>query len=227
VEECHADHSNGLITETPMSSRDALGIDDAAELRNVIGAPNPGSVNKEMPCLDELCRRFIALSPILFVSTVGADGQADVSPRGDMPGFVRILDDRTIAIPDRPGNRRIDTMSNILANPGGSVGLIFLVPGVDEVMRTSGRATISKEPELLATMAVDGKQPKLAIVISLDEVFFHCGKALKRAGLWDPERQVDRAAFPSYAQVIHKRRPHEPLEKIEKFIADNYRDELY
>jgi len=180
-----------------------------------------------MPGLDEVCRQFLTLSPILFVSTVGADGRADVSPRGDVPGFVKILDDRTIAIPDRPGNRRIDTMSNILANPDGSVGLIFLVPGVDEVMRASGRASISREPALLATMAVHGKQPKLAIVISIDEVFFHCGKALKRAGLWDPARQVERAAFPSYAQVIHKRRPQEPLERIEKFIADNYRDELY
>jgi hypothetical protein len=213
--------------ETPMPSRDAHGIDDAAELRNVIGAPNPGSVNKEMPCLDELCRRFIALSPILFVSTVGVDGRADVSPRGDVPGFVRVLNDRDIAIPDRPGNRRVDTMSNILSNPGASVGLIVLVPGVDEVMRASGRATISRDPTLLAEMTVNGKEPKLAIVISLDEVFFHCGKALKRAGLWDPARRVDRTAFPSYAEVIRKRRPHEPLEKIEKFIADNYREELY
>jgi hypothetical protein len=210
-----------------MQNRSSHGIDDAAALRSVVGPTNPGSVNKEMPGLDEVCRQFLTLSPILFVSTVGADGRADVSPRGDVPGFVKILDDRTIAIPDRPGNRRIDTMSNILANPDGSVGLIFLVPGVDEVMRASGRASISRDPVLLATMAVDRKQPKLAIVISLDEVFFHCGKALKRAGLWDPARQVDRAAFPSYAQVIHKRRPQEPLERIEKFIADNYRDELY
>jgi PPOX class probable FMN-dependent enzyme len=210
-----------------MSNRNAHGIADSVELRDVIGAPNPGSLNKEMSCLDELCRRFIALSPILFVSTVGADGRADISPRGDVPGFARILDDRTIAIPDRPGNRRVDTMSNILANPSDSVGLVFLVPGVDEVMRASGRATISRDPALLAAMAVEGKKPKLAIVISLDEVFFHCGKALKRAGLWDPTRRIDQASFPSYAQVIHKRRPHEPLEKIEKFIADNYRDELY
>lgn len=210
-----------------MPGRDAHGIDGAAELRSVVGAPNPGSVNKEMPCLDKQCRRFIELSPILFITTVGADGRADVSPRGDVPGFVRIVDDRTIAIPDRPGNRRVDTMSNILASPGSSVGLIFLVPGVDEVMRASGRANISRDPALLAAMAVKDKQPKLVIVISLDEVFFHCGKALKRAGLWDPARQVDRDAFPSYAQIIHMRRPHEPLEKIEKFIADNYRDELY
>src|SRR6185295_12543113 len=109
-----------------MQNRSSHGIDDAAALRSVVGPTNPGSVNKEMPGLDEVCRQFLTLSPILFVSTVGADGRADVSPRGDVPGFVKILDDRTIAIPDRPGNRRIDTMSNILANPDGSVGLIFL-----------------------------------------------------------------------------------------------------
>jgi hypothetical protein len=210
-----------------MLNRDANEVVETSELRNLIGVPNPGSVNKEMAALDELCRRFIALSPILFISTVGADGRADVSPRGDKPGFVQILDDQTIAIPDRPGNRRVDTMSNILGNPGSSVGLIFLVPGVDEVMRASGHANITRDPALLARMANDGKHPKLAIVISLDEVFFHCGKALKRAGLWNPASQIDRAAFPSYAQVIHQRRPHEPLESIEKFIADNYRNELY
>lgn len=210
-----------------MTSRHTHRIGDATELRSIVGAPNPGSVNKEMPRLDELCRRFLSLSPILFMSTVGADGKADVSPRGDLPGFIKILDDQTIAIPDRPGNRRIDTMSNILDNPGGSVGLIFLVPGIDELVRASGRATISSDPALLDEMAVNGKRPKLAIVITLDEVFFHCGKALKRAGLWNPSRQVDRQVFPSYAQVIHARRPHEPLEKIEQFIADNYANELY
>jgi predicted pyridoxine 5'-phosphate oxidase superfamily flavin-nucleotide-binding protein len=118
-------------------------------------------------------------------------------------------------------------LAGLLADPGGSVGLTFLVPGVNEVMRASGRATISKDPKLLAGMAVGGKRPKLAIVVALDEVFFHCGKAHKRAGLWDPAREVDRTDFPSCAQVIHKRRPHEPLGKIEKFIADNYRNELY
>src|SRR5262249_59566601 len=106
----------------------------------------------------------------------GADGRADVSPRGDVPGFVRVLDDRTIAIPDRPGNRRVDTMSNILANPSSSVGLIFLVPGVDEVMRASGRAPVSRDPALLTAMAVDGKRPKPEIDISIYAVYFHCGR---------------------------------------------------
>jgi PPOX class probable FMN-dependent enzyme len=203
-------------------------VADPVALRTLVGAPNPGSVNKEMPHLDELCRQFLSMSTILFISSTGADGKADVSPRGDQPGFIKVLDERTIAIPDRPGNRRVDTMSNILGNPRGSVGLIFLVPGVEEVMRASGRATVSSDPTLLAQMAVNGKVPKLAIVIALDEVYFHCGKALKRAGLWDPATQIDRKGFPSYAELIHKqRRPDEPLEKIEKFVADNYKNELY
>ena len=155
-----------LAASRSSGRRSANAIDDTAELRNIVGAPNPGSVNKEMPGLDELSRRFIALSPILFVSTVGVDGRADVSPRGDVPGFVKVLDDGTIALPDRPGNRRVDTMSNIGGNPSGSVGLMFLVPGIDEVMRASGCATISRDPKLLGEMAVNGKQLKLAIVIA-------------------------------------------------------------
>jgi uncharacterized protein len=214
-------------TEAAMMSRYPHQVSDTTELRAIVGKPNSGSVNKEMPRLDELARQFLSLSPIAFLSTVGSDGKADVSPRGDLPGFIKILDDRTIAIPDRPGNRRTDTMSNILNKPEVSVGLIFLVPGIDEVMRASGRATISNDPVLLTEMAVSGKQPKLAIVITIEEVFFHCGKALRRADLWNPARRVDRQAFPSYAQVIHKRRPDEPLEKIEKFVADNYANELY
>src|SRR5690242_1448307 len=160
---------------------DPNGITDLALLRGLVGAPNPGSVNKETAGLDEVSRQFLSMSTIVFISSVGADGRADVSPRGDVPGFVRILDDRTIAIPDRPGNRRVDTMSNILGNPSGPVGLVFLVPGVDEVLRASGRARVSRDPKLTSEMAVNGKAPKLTIVISLDEVFFHCGKALKRA----------------------------------------------
>jgi uncharacterized protein len=201
---------------------------DQPALRALVGDPIGTAANKEMPRLDEPCRRFLSMSTILFISSVGPDGKADVSPRGDPPGFIKIMDERTIAIPDRPGNRRVDTMSNILGNPGSSVGLIFLVPGVDEVMRASGRATVSDDPTLLSEMAVDGKTPKLAVVISLDEVFFHCGKALKRARLWDPAMRIDRKTFPSMAELIHEqRRPEQPLEQIEAFVADNYKNELY
>ena len=203
-------------------------LTDKSKLRSVIGEPLPVVVGKEMPRLDDLCRRYLALSTILFISSVGRDGKADVSPRGDPPGFIKVLDERTIAIPDRPGNRRVDTMANIIENPDNSVGLIFLVPGVDEVMRASGRASVVDEPTLLADMAVNGKVPKLAIVIELDEVFFHCGKALKRARLWDPSMRIDRKSFPSMAELIHQqRRPDKPVEILEEFIANNYKNELY
>lgn len=203
-------------------------ITEKTELRGIIGDPLPLAAEKEMPRLDEHCRRFIGLATIVFVSSVGADGRADVSPRGDPPGFIEVLGDFTIALPDRPGNRRVDTMSNIVTNPEASLGLIFLVPGVEEVLRASGRAKISKDPALLASMTMHGKQPKLAIVIELDEVFFHCGKALKRARLWDPAAQIERKSFPSMAELIHEqRRPNKSLENIEIFIADNYNNELY
>jgi PPOX class probable FMN-dependent enzyme len=203
-------------------------LTDQRTLRTFVGDPLGTAANKEMLHLDEPSRRFLSMSTILFISTVGADGKADVSPRGDPPGFIKVLDERTIAIPDRPGNRRVDTMSNILGNPGSSVGLIFLVPGVDEVMRASGRASVSNDSTLLAEMAVNGKAPKLAVVIMLDEVFFHCGKALKRARLWDPAMRIDRKTFPSMAELIQEqRRLAQPLEQIEAFIAENYKNELY
>jgi uncharacterized protein len=207
---------------------DSHRVTDQQALRSFVGDPIANAADKEMPQLDEICRRYLSLSTILFISTVGADGKADVSPRGDPPGFVKILDERTIAIPDRPGNRRVDTMSNILGNPNASVGLIFLVPGVDEVLRASGRASVSNDATLLAQMAVNGKPPKLAIVIALDEVFFHCGKALKRARLWDPAMRIERSTFPSLAEIVHvQRKPDVPLEKLEKSISDNYKNELY
>ena len=161
--------NSGLAAGTPrMPAHDAGGmavssendarVVDPTALRIVVGPPNPGSVNKEMPCLDETCRQFLSMSTILFISTVGPDGKADVSPRGDSPGAVKVLNDRTIAIPDRPGNRRADTMSNILGNPGGSVGLIFLVPGVDEVLRVRPRDHI----ELPCATDLHGRERKTA-----------------------------------------------------------------
>lgn len=203
-------------------------VGTVSDLRDRVGPALEVAANKEMPRLDAHCRHFMSLAPILFISTTGADGRADVSPRGDPPGFVKILDDRTILLPDRPGNRRVDTMSNILGNPGSSVGLIFLVPGVDEVLRASGRASVSSDQALLQIMAVDGKVPKLAVKIVLDEVFFHCGKALKRARIWDPSMKIDRKSFPSMGQLIHdQRKPDRPVEALDAFVENNYRTELY
>ena len=138
-----------------MSDQAPTTVTAEATLREIIGPKMPLAIEKEMPRLDHHCRNFIALSPFLCIGTMGPDGKADVSPRGDPPGFVKVLDDRTILIPDRPGNRRVDSMTNITANP--SVGIIFLVPGMEETLRLNGRATIVRDPALLADMAV-GRQ---------------------------------------------------------------------
>ena len=199
---------------------------DATELRAVIGEPIPEIAEKEMPALDEHCRHFISLSPFLCLGTSGADGRHDVSPRGDPPGFVQVLDDKTLLIPERPGNRRADSMSNILVNP--SVGIIFFLPGVDETLRVNGRASVVRDAERLAAMVVNGKVPKLAIRIDIDQVFFHCAKALKRSKLWHPDTPIERTDFPSYGRIVRdQRRPDEAVGDVEDLIEKNYREELY
>ncbi len=201
-------------------------VSDRADLRQRMGEPVAHVATKEMPSLDEHCRHFISLSPFLCLGTMDADGKADVSPRGDPPGFVTVLDDRTILIPDRPGNRRADSMRTILANP--SVGLLFLVPGVEETLRLNGRASVVEDAALLAGMAVRGKAPKLAIRVDIEEVFFHCAKALMRSRLWDPDSRIERGDFPRYGEIIRdQRKPGEDADEIEARIQESYRTELY
>lgn len=208
--------------------KDSPGTLDTPEaLRAHVGPAMGLAADKVMKRLDPHARRFIALSPFLCLGTSSADGRADVSPRGDAPGFVQTPDDRTLLIPDRPGNRRVDSMANIAENP--SVGLIFLVPGIDETLRVNGRASLTADPAILAGMAVEGRTPRQAIRVEIAEVFFHCGKALKRARLWDPATRVERSAFPSLARIIMdtQRPPDLTLETTEALIEDNYRNELY
>lgn len=201
-------------------------LSDRAALRQRMGEPVAHVATKEMPCLDEHCRHFISLSPFLCLGTMDADAKADVSPRGDPPGFVTVLDERTILIPDRPGNRRADSMQNILANP--SVGLLFLVPGVEETLRLNGRASIVEDPALLAAMAVRGKAPKLAIRVEIEEVYFHCAKALMRSRLWDPATRIERGDFPRYGEIIrNQRKPDEDADEIEARLQESYKTDLY
>lgn len=201
-------------------------LTDAAALKARVGEPKPQIAKKEMPALDGHCRRFIALSPFLCLGTQSASGHADVSPRGDPPGFVKVLDERTLLIPDRPGNRRVDSMKNILEN--GRVGLLFLVPGIEETLRVNGRATIVEDEALLAPLAVEGRRPRIAIRVAIDEVFFHCAKALKRSRLWDPERHLDRGDFPRYGEIIRDERdPEGDADAIEAELQENYRTQLY
>ncbi len=175
--------------------------------------------------LDDHCRNFIALSPFLCLGTQSSQG-ADVTPRGDAPGFVKILDDTTLALPDWPGNNRLDSLENILENP--QVGLLFFVPGVDETLRLNGSARITTDPAVLALWNVQGKQPKSALLITLHEAFLHCAKALMRSHLWDETYKVNREVLPSYGRMLKDQIDvADSAEQIEKMVAEGYRDRLY
>ncbi len=170
------------------------------ELRELFGEPSEVALKKEKPALNETMRAFIAASPFVVLATSSPDGRCDVSPKGDRAGFVAVLDDATLAIPDRPGNRRLDSLQNILANP--HVGLLFLIPGMDETLRVNGSAEIVLDDDLLDRFAVDGKRPLLAIVVHVEETFLHCARSFLRAHLWDPGRFMPRAEMPSLARMI-------------------------
>jgi len=197
------------------------------ELRQVLGHPNELSLGKEIHALDEHCRNFIARSPFLLIGTANADGKGDVSPKGDPAGFVQVLDDHTLVIPDRPGNRRADSLVNLLENP--QVGLLFMVPGVEETLRINGTATIVRDEELLGRMTVQGKQPLLGIVVEVREAFLHCAKAFKRSHLWDAESQITRSELPSLAEMVldHTNDQSCTLEELEEHIEVANRTTMY
>src|SRR5262245_9391096 len=173
------------------------------ELREIVDAPPPGArtLLKERATLDAHSRAFIALSPILLMATSAADGRCDVSPKGDAPGFVQVLDDRRLVIPDRPGNKRFDGMKNLLTNP--HIGLIFMVPGRQETLRVNGRAWITQDRDLLQRSAANGKVPLLAIGVEVEQSFMHCPKAFLRSQLWKHEEWPSPDALPSMACVLH------------------------
>jgi PPOX class probable FMN-dependent enzyme len=198
-----------------------------AELRRLIGEPSELVVRKQLDALDGHCRAFIALSPFALISSADAAGNCDVSPRGDAPGFALVLDDRTLAIPERPGNRRADTLRNILQT--GRVGLLFILPGVEETLRVNGRAQLVRDADILERLAARGKPPLLAIGVTVEECFLHCGKAIRRSGLWDPGRRVDRSALPSLARMIldQTQPPDTTLAELERRIEESYTKRLY
>ncbi len=175
-------------------------IGSVEELREVVGTPHAMAVDKAISEIDEHCRAFIAQSPFVLLATSDASGRCDVSPKGDAPGFVQVLDAHTLAIPDRPGNRRADSFSNILANP--HAGLLFMVPGTDETLRVEGEARIVADPALLESMAVNGHAPKLALVIDVKSAFLHCAKCIRRSELWETETWVSRDEVPSAGEMI-------------------------
>ena len=175
-------------------------IADETALRALIGDPSDLVRTKITRRLNDLTRQFIERSPFLCLATSAPDGTCDVSPRGDPAGFVRILDEQRLLIPERPGNKLADSLRNILQNP--NVGLLFFIPGIGHTLRVNGRATIVDDPELLAGSVVEGKTPKLALLVEIDEVFTHCSKAFLRSQLWDPELHVDRTKLPSSGEIL-------------------------
>jgi hypothetical protein len=175
-------------------------IGDETELRSLLGEPGGVVKSKVSDRLNELTRQFVERSPFLCLATSAPDGSCDVSPRGDPSGFVRILDERTLLLPERPGNRLADSLRNVLANP--HVALLFVIPGIGDTFRVNGRATIVTDSELLAPCAIEGKTPRLGLRIEIDEAFTHCSKAFLRASLWDPERFVARDTLPSSGEIL-------------------------
>ena len=200
-------------------------ITSEAELRELLGAPMPRAVTKERVRLHDRDRDWLAASPFCLIATAGADGSCDVSPKGDPPGFTLVVDDATLAIPERPGNRRADGFRNVLANP--HVGLIYLVPGRTDTLRINGRARLVREAPFFDRMVVKGHRPKLALVVEIEQIFFHCAKAFMRSALWKPETWRPEV-LPSHATLIKSvQDTAETLEELERWYGPDYVKQLY
>ena len=200
-------------------------IGTLAELRDCYPPPLERSLRKSLTKLDAHMRHFISLSPFLCLGTSGAGG-ADVSPRGDSPGFVHVLDDRTLLVPDWPGNNRLDSLTNMVANP--DVGLLFFIPGVNETLRINGVGEITMEPVLLERWTVNGKHPRSALRVTVREAYLHCAKALMRSKLWDDDYRVKRTELPSYAQMLKDQGvTTQSVEELQASIDESYSTRLY
>ncbi len=200
-------------------------VADAAELAELVGVPARRAAEKVRTALLEPDRAWLAASPFCLIATAAADGSCDVSPKGDPPGFVHVLDDKTIAIPDRPGNRRADGFRNVLSNP--QVGLLFLIPGRNDTLRINGRSQLVSNAPFFDEMVVKGHRPSLALVVRVDEVFSHCAKAFMRSQLWEPASWVPDA-LPSRAHIAYAtERAGESLDAIEAYYGPAYAERLY
>lgn len=197
------------------------------ELASIVGTPSILSLKKELQALDEHMRRFIARSPFVVMSTHSADGRCDASPRGDAPGFVHVIDERTLLIPDRRGNRRLDSLRNILET--GTIGLLFLVPGFGETLRVNGRAAIIRDEAWLTPLAAQGKRPLLAVAVEVQECYLQCAKALLRSRLWDPPQATDLQSLPCAAQMFadHVQMPEYDIATVQTMLDEAYRNNLY
>jgi uncharacterized protein len=204
---------------------DRAEITSLAELVDVVGTPIPRVAQKERQVLDPMDVVWISRSPFLLIATSAVDGSCDVSPKGDPAGFVRVLDERTIAVPERPGNRRVDGYRNVLSNP--HVGLIFLVPGRNDTLRVNGRARLVRDAPYFDAMVVKGHRPILALEVDVEEVFYHCAKAFLRSGLWTPE-SWDPDGLPPRAEIAAAlERPDMTRAELDKYYGPEYAARLY
>lgn len=199
------------------------------ELRSIYDAPAALAVNKQKAELDAYSERFLQLCPFIVVSTSSRDGHFDCSPRGDYPGFVAILDQHTIAIPDRPGNNRLDSLSNIIEHP--AVGILALVPGFNECLRINGSALLTADDTLRAMFVHQNKLPKSVIVVTIQQIYFHCAKAINRSRLWDNEAKADRSLLPSLGRILMNQidpcQPEQEIAAVEQLIETRARTALY
>jgi PPOX class probable FMN-dependent enzyme len=207
-------------------------LNTLADLEAHYGTPHERALRKEIDHVNADYRRFIECSPFVVLATGGPDG-LDCSPRGDAPGFVRILDERTLALPDRPGNNRVDSLRNVVVSP--QVALLFMVPGVGETLRVNGRGRVCDEgddPALLARFAVDGKPPRSVLVIDVQSVYFHCSKAIVRSNLWDASHHVERSQLPSAGEMLRRVNAEQygetfDVETYEASLAERIKNSLY
>jgi PPOX class probable FMN-dependent enzyme len=193
-------------------------------LRALHHPPKERTVRKQLDHLDRHCRRFIELSPFVVVATAGADGRLDASPRGGKPGFVEVTDDRTLHLPDRRGNNRLDSLTNL--TECAEVGLLFMIPGVDETLRVNGVAELRTDPELAVRFQAAGRQPAVVLRITVREAYLHCAKALMRSRLWDPDARIDRSELPTLGQMLRDQTGSSVAETQAEMVA-RYRTQLY
>jgi hypothetical protein len=202
-------------------------INSIEQLRAILGFPKELVKNKSINFIDAHCKDFIAKSPMLFLSTSNKEGSCDVSPRGDPAGFIDVLDEKYLIIPERPGNKRCDSLINILSNP--HVGIIFIIPGLKETLRINGKAKLTQDRDLLVKYQIKGKSPELGIIVEVEEAFIHCAKAFLRAELWDSETWPKKENLPVIAKVLadHVNSSDYSSEQIEAVLKESYKKRMY
>jgi PPOX class probable FMN-dependent enzyme len=198
------------------------------ELGAIYKTPRPtdGSIRKELKALDGHCRSFIGKSPFVLIGSSDGAGNADVTPKGDRPGFALVIDEKTIAIPDRPGNNRLDTLENILLNP--SIGLLFLIPGMNETLRVNGDARITVDAGLREKLSVDGKEPQSVVVVTVKAAYMHCAKAFMRSDLWEPETWYDRSTLPTLGEILRDQLAlADTVEATDRWLDEGYKQTMW